>query len=52
MNVEGLNYSLVAFSPAMSSGISFDTATVGITGIVQAYAWSAADVVQALNRAR
>ncbi|MFL0724575.1 MAG: DUF3854 domain-containing protein, partial [Prochlorococcus sp.] len=52
VNVEGLNYSLVAFSPAMSSGISFDAATVGITGIVQAYAWSAADVVQALNRAR
>ena len=52
VNSEGIRYEVVAFSPAMSSGISFEAETVDITGIVQSFAWTAADAVQALNRPR
>jgi len=52
VNEEGLRYSVVAFSPAMSSGVSFEAETVDISGVVQSFAWTAADAVQALNRAR
>ena len=52
VNVEGSKYSVVAFSPALSSGISYEAGDVDISGVVQSFAWTAADAVQALNRAR
>ncbi len=52
VNTEGRRYRVVAFSPAMSSGVSFEAETVDISGVVQSWAWTAADAVQSLNRAR
>ena len=52
VNEEAGKYDRVGFSPSISSGISYDAQQVTISAVVQAYAWGAADVVQALNRAR
>jgi hypothetical protein len=49
---EGPLYKRIAFSPAISCGISMAEVPVELTAIVQAYCWQAEDVLQALNRAR